>query len=113
MDMAKKNLKQNGKRESRGRALAGSKRPSHGRRGDRQPPSGRGSSRGGGEQAQQPTSVEIPEAITVRDLATKMRRSPIEIIKVLMNYGIMAPITQVIDFDTASIVGEELGVEVR
>lgn len=54
----------------------------------------------------------IPEHITVRELAEKMRRSAIDIIKALMNYGIMVPITQTIDFDTAQIVGADLGVTV-
>ncbi|MCS7219771.1 MAG: translation initiation factor IF-2 [Anaerolineae bacterium] len=63
--------------------------------------------------AQQPSEVEIPETITVRDLAEKIGRSPIEVIKVLMNYGVMAAINQTIDFDTATIVGSELGVEIK
>jgi len=63
--------------------------------------------------AQQPSEIEIPEAITVRDLADKMKRSPIDVIKVLMNFGVMAAINQTIDFDTAVIVGEEIGVEVK
>jgi len=42
-----------------------------------------------------------------------MRISPIEIIKTLMNYGIMVPITQSIDFDTALVVGEDLGIAVK
>jgi len=42
-----------------------------------------------------------------------MQRSPIDIMKVLMNYGIMAPITHVIDFDTASVIAEEMGVTVK
>ena len=57
--------------------------------------------------------VEVEGHITVRDLAGLMERSPIDLIKVLMQFGIMAPITQSIDHDTAVIVGEELGVEVR
>ena len=57
--------------------------------------------------------LEIPPSITVRELAEKMGRSPIELIKVLMNYGIMAPITQSIDFDTASIVAGDMGFEVK
>ncbi len=67
------------------------------------------------EEAQEEKSrvLELPPTITVRDLAGKMGRSPIELIKVLMNYGIMAPITQSIDFDTASIVAEDMGFEVR
>jgi translation initiation factor IF-2 len=59
------------------------------------------------------TEITIPEQITVRELAEAMGRSPIEVIKTLMNYGIMVPITQSIDFDTAAIVGEELGVTVK
>jgi translation initiation factor IF-2 len=42
-----------------------------------------------------------------------MRKSPIEVIKTLMNYGMMVPITESIDFDTAVVVGEELGVIVK
>jgi translation initiation factor IF-2 len=49
----------------------------------------------------------------VRDLAVLMERSPIDLIKVLMQYGIMAPITHNIDHDTAVILGEELGVAVH
>ncbi|MDW8319373.1 MAG: translation initiation factor IF-2, partial [Anaerolineae bacterium] len=60
-----------------------------------------------------PQEIEIPATITVRDLAEMMQRSPIEVIKVLMNYGIMAPITQSIDFDTAAIIGEEMGVKIK
>jgi translation initiation factor IF-2 len=63
--------------------------------------------------ARQPSEVEIPETITVRDLAEKIGRSPIDVIKVLMNYGVMAAINQTIDFDTATIVGSELGVEIK
>ncbi len=59
------------------------------------------------------TEVVIPAQITVRDLADKMRRSPIDVIKALMNYGIMVPITQTIDFDTAAVVGEDLGITVK
>lgn len=60
-----------------------------------------------------PTQVIVGDFITVRDLATLMERSPIDLIKVLMQYGIMAPITHNIDHDTAVILGEELNVAVR
>ncbi|MCB0238039.1 MAG: translation initiation factor IF-2 N-terminal domain-containing protein, partial [Anaerolineae bacterium] len=43
----------------------------------------------------------LPEYITVREMAEIMHRSPIDVMKVLMNFGIMAPITQTIDYDTA------------
>lgn len=59
------------------------------------------------------TSVEVGDFITVRDLAGLMERSPIDLIKVLMQYGIMAPITHSIDHDTAVILGEELNVTVN
>jgi len=59
------------------------------------------------------TSVEVGDFITVRDLAALMERSPIDLIKILMQYGIMAPITHSIDHDTAVILGEELNVTVR
>ncbi len=59
-----------------------------------------------------PTSIEVGEFITVRDLAHLMERSPIDLIKVLMQYGIMAPITHNLDHDTAVILGEELSVRV-
>ncbi len=58
------------------------------------------------------TLIEVPDYITVRDLATEMGVSPIEVIKELMSNGIMANINQQIDFDTASIVAEEMGYEV-
>ncbi len=58
-------------------------------------------------------SVVVEDSITVRDLAKLMERSPIDLIKVLMQYGIMAPITHSIDHDTAVILGEELGITVK
>ena len=59
------------------------------------------------------SEVTIPDHITVRELAEKMHRSAIDIIKALMNYGIMVPITQTIDFDTAQVVGGDLGITVK
>ncbi len=56
--------------------------------------------------------VEIPPVITVRDLADVLSVSPIDLIKELMSNGIMANINQQIDFDTVSIIGEELGFEI-
>ncbi len=60
-----------------------------------------------------PDSVVVEDYITVRDLAKKMQRSPIDLIKVLMQFGIMAPITHNIDHETAVIIGEELDVLVE
>jgi translation initiation factor IF-2 len=57
-------------------------------------------------------TIEVPPYISVRDLADLMSVSPIDIIKELMNNGIMANINQQIDFDTVTIIGGELGFEV-
>lgn len=56
--------------------------------------------------------IQIPEFITVRELSDMMGVSPINVIKELMNNGIMANINQEIDFDTAAIVAGEMGFEV-
>ena len=61
--------------------------------------------------AETKTLIEIPDFITVRELADFMEASPIDVIKTLMNNGIMANINQQIDFDTAAIVAEEMGFE--
>jgi translation initiation factor IF-2 len=55
------------------------------------------------------TVIEIPDFLTVRELAAQMEVSPIEVIKELMSNGIMVNINQQIDFDTAAIVAEEMG----
>jgi translation initiation factor IF-2 len=53
--------------------------------------------------------VNIGETITVAELAQRMAVKATEVIKVLMNMGVMATINQVIDQDTAVLVVEELG----
>jgi translation initiation factor IF-2 len=51
--------------------------------------------------------------VTVRELAERMQVSPIDVIKTLMNLGIIANINQQLDFDTAAIVAAEMGVEAK
>ena len=53
--------------------------------------------------------ILIPDYIVVRELATLIEVSPIDVMKTLISNGIMASINQTIDFDTAAIVVEELG----
>ncbi len=53
--------------------------------------------------------VEIPESITVAELAQKMAIKANEVIKVMMGMGAMATINQVLDQDTAVLVVEEMG----
>ncbi|MBI5957765.1 MAG: translation initiation factor IF-2 [Chloroflexi bacterium] len=57
--------------------------------------------------------LEVPDFITVRQLAELMGASPIEVMKELITNGIMASINQQIDFDTAAIVLDSLGYEAR
>lgn len=57
--------------------------------------------------------VEIPDNLTVRDLADRIDASPIDVIKKLMASGVMANINQQIDFDTAAIVIAEFGYEAQ
>lgn len=53
--------------------------------------------------------VEIPEGISVAELAQRMAIKGNEVVKVLFNMGAMVTINQVIDQDTATLVVEELG----
>ncbi|MBL7064012.1 MAG: translation initiation factor IF-2 [Anaerolineae bacterium] len=64
-------------------------------------------------EAQEKRQVEIPDLLTVRQLAALMDISPIVVIKELMNAGVMANINQEIDYETAAIVAQELGFEPR
>jgi len=55
--------------------------------------------------------IELPASIVIRDLAQKIEKSPIDLIKKLMTNGVMATINQAVDFDTAAIVVAEYGLE--
>ena len=55
----------------------------------------------------------LPDSITLRDLAVLMRRTPIYVIKELRKNCVMANINQQIDFDTATIVAEDMGFTVE
>jgi translation initiation factor IF-2 len=54
-------------------------------------------------------NVEIPDAITVADLAQRMAIKAGDVIKALMQMGTMATINEILDRDTATLVVEELG----
>jgi len=55
--------------------------------------------------------IELPVSITVRELAQKIKISPIDVIRNLMSVGVMANINQQVDFDTAAVVVSEFGYE--
>ncbi len=61
----------------------------------------------------EPKTIELPESISLRDLATKINISPINIIRELMQNGVMATINQQLDFDTAAIVAGAFGWEAK
>ncbi|MFN4294648.1 MAG: translation initiation factor IF-2 [Thermoflexales bacterium] len=61
----------------------------------------------------EPKVIELPESISLRDLATKINVSPINVIRELMQNGVMATINQQLDFDTAAIVASAFGWEAR
>ncbi|MCS7055057.1 MAG: translation initiation factor IF-2 [Thermoflexales bacterium] len=61
----------------------------------------------------EPKVIELPESISLRDLAAKINVSPINVIRELMQNGVMATINQQLDFDTAAIVASAFGWEAR
>ena len=77
----------------------------------RRPVNVSGDSQHGFEMPTEPVvrEVEIPENISVADLANRMAIKGNEVLKVLFNMGAMVTINQVIDQDTATLVVEELG----
>ena len=60
-----------------------------------------------------PTMVQIAESINVQDFAKLIKREVAEVIKSLFLLGEMVTINQDIDFDTATLVGNEFGVDVQ
>lgn len=61
----------------------------------------------------QQLKVQIPDMITVGELATRLKATASEVIKKLFGLGVMASINEEIDFDTASLVAEDLGAKVE
>ena len=60
-----------------------------------------------------PVKVQIPDEISVGELASRMKKTGAEVVKCLMKNGIMASLSQIIDFDTAAIIAEEMGCKVE
>ena len=59
------------------------------------------------------TEITIPESITVKDLASELKKTTADVIKKLLGYGVMATINNEIDFDTAYLISQEFGVEAK
>ena len=60
-----------------------------------------------------PLTVKIPDEISVGELASRMKKAGAEVVKCLMKNGVMASLSQLIDFDTAAIIAEEMGCKVE
>ncbi len=57
--------------------------------------------------------VSIPDEISVGELASRLKQAAPVVIKKLMSLGVMASVSETVDFDTAAVVAEELGAKVE
>ncbi|MEG2436211.1 MAG: translation initiation factor IF-2 N-terminal domain-containing protein, partial [Ruthenibacterium sp.] len=57
--------------------------------------------------------ITIPDEITVGELAMRLKVNVAQVIKKLMGVGVMASLSEVIDYDTAALMAEELGAKVQ
>ena len=60
-----------------------------------------------------PLKVMIPDEIGVGELASRMKKTGAEVVKTLMKMGVMASLSEIIDYDTAALVAMELGCKVE
>jgi len=92
-----------GEEDERRRSEAAFRRAQAKRRGDMR----------GDDGAKQSREVVIPDVITVQELANRMAEKAGNVIKTLMNLGVMATINQNLDQDTAELVVTEMGHQAR
>ena len=60
-----------------------------------------------------PVKVSIPDEISVGELASRMKKTGAEVVRCLIKNGIMASVSEVIDYETAAIIAEEMGCKVE
>ena len=60
-----------------------------------------------------PLTVKIPDEIGVGELASRMKKTGAEVVKCLIKNGIMASLSDIIDYDTAALVAMDLGCKVE
>ncbi|MBR4723519.1 MAG: translation initiation factor IF-2 [Clostridia bacterium] len=65
------------------------------------------------KEKQLPKEIELPESITVGSFASLLGKGAAEIVKKLMMLGVMATVTQSIDYDTAALIAADFGVDAR
>lgn len=61
----------------------------------------------------QPIKVSIPDEISVGELALRLKKTGAEVVKTLIKLGIMASLSEIIDYDTATLVALEFGAKVE
>ena len=61
----------------------------------------------------QQLKVQIPDTISVGELASRMKKTGAEVVRRLIKMGVMASLSDVIDYDTAALVAMELGCKVE
>ncbi|MBR6740407.1 MAG: translation initiation factor IF-2 [Clostridia bacterium] len=64
-------------------------------------------------QKKQPIKVSIPDEISVGELASRLMKTGAEVVKQLMKLGVMAGLSEIIDFDTASLVAMEFNAKIE
>jgi translation initiation factor IF-2 len=60
-----------------------------------------------------PLKVMIPDEISVGELASRLKKTGAEVVKQLMKMGVMASLSEIIDYDTAALAAMELGAKVE
>ena len=60
-----------------------------------------------------PLTVKIPDEIGVGELASRMKKTGAEVVKCLIKNGVMASLSDIIDYDTAALIAMELGCKVE
>src|SRR5438105_1678551 len=62
-------------------------------------------------QAPVQSGVALPKSVVVSDLAQRLGVGPVDVLKELVQMGVMVSINQSVDYETATLVASELGVE--
>lgn len=60
-----------------------------------------------------PLKVMIPDQIAVGELAMRMKRTGADVVKQLIKMGVMASVSEVIDYDTAALIAMDMGCKVE
>ena len=60
-----------------------------------------------------PTRVQIPDEISVQELAVRMKKTGAEVVRKLVRMGVMASLSDTIDYDTAALVAMEFNCKVE